>query len=82
MIYGTSERSSKTPTVYLSCQVMLVIGTSAVVQPAASMALEAKESGAAVAEITLEKTPHYYVMDVTLLGKAGEVFPRLVDEWT
>jgi NAD-dependent deacetylase len=65
-----------------SCQVMLVIGTSAVVQPAASMALEAKESGAAVVEINLEKTPHSHVMDFTLLGKAGEVLPRLVDDWT
>jgi NAD-dependent deacetylase len=61
---------------------MLVIGTSAVVQPAASMALEAKESGAAVVEINLEKTPHSHVMDFTLLGKAGEVLPRLVDDWT
>jgi NAD-dependent deacetylase len=60
------------------CQVMLVIGTSALVQPAASMGLHARRSGAFVAEINLEPTPNSEVSDVTVLGKAGEVLPRLV----
>lgn len=63
------------------CQVMLVIGTSAVVQPAASMALEAKARGAMVVEINLERTPQSDFMDHTLLGKAGEVVPKLVENW-
>ena len=64
-----------------NCQVMLVIGTSAIVQPAASLALEAKSGGAVVAEINLEKTPHSHFMDFALLGKAGEIVPRLVEDW-
>ncbi|MEE9418757.1 MAG: NAD-dependent deacylase [Desulfatiglandaceae bacterium] len=64
-----------------NCQVMLVIGTSAVVQPAASMAMEAKAGGAIVAEINLEKTPHSHIMDFGLQGKAGEIVPRLVEGW-
>jgi len=64
-----------------NCQVMLVIGTSAVVQPAASLALEAKGSGAMVAEINLEKTPQSDFMDITLLGKAGQTMPRLIEDW-
>ena len=64
-----------------NCQVMLVIGTSAIVQPAASLALEAKSGGALVAEINLEKTPHSHFMDFALLGKAGEIVPRLVEDW-
>ena len=65
-----------------SCQVMLVIGTSAIVQPAASLAFEAKEAGAVVAEINLEKTPSSGGMDFVLLGKAGEILPKLLEHWT
>lgn len=62
-----------------SCDLMLVIGTSAVVQPAASMGLHAREHGAFVAEINLEPTPFSSMLDVSLLGKAGEILPRLVE---
>lgn len=64
-----------------SSQITLVIGTSAIVQPAASLALEAKRAGAVVAEINLERTPHSDKLDVSLLGKAGEIVPRLIEEW-
>ena len=64
-----------------SCQVMLVIGTSAIVQPAASLALEAKEAGAVVAEINLEATPNSGMMDIVLLGKSGEILPKLLEDW-
>lgn len=60
-------------------QVMLVIGTSSVVQPAASLALEAKSGGAVVAEINLESTPQSRLMDFSVLGKAGEIVPKLVE---
>jgi NAD-dependent deacetylase len=62
------------------CQVMLVIGTSAVVQPAASLGLEAKAGGALVAEINLERTVQSGDMDLTLTGKAGEIVPKLVED--
>lgn len=65
-----------------SCQVMLVIGTSSIVQPAASLSLEAKSGGAVVAEINLEATPHSRFMDFALHGKAGEIVPRLVEDWS
>jgi NAD-dependent deacetylase len=64
-----------------ACQVMLVVGTSAVVQPAASLAFEAKEAGATVAEINVEETPHSRMMDFVLRGKAGEIVPKLVTDW-
>jgi NAD-dependent deacetylase len=62
-----------------TCQVMLVIGTSSVVQPAASLAFTAKSGGAMVAEINLEKTPNSSLMDLVLLGKAGEILPELTE---
>ena len=64
-----------------NCQVMLVIGTSALVQPAASLAVEAKRGGAVVAEINIEQTPHSGFMDLVLLGKAGDIVPKLVENW-
>lgn len=63
------------------CQIMLVIGTSSVVQPAASLAFTGKSGGAALAEINLERTPNSDLMDFVLLGKAGEILPRLVEGW-
>jgi NAD-dependent deacetylase len=65
-----------------SCQVMLVIGTSAVVQPAASLAFEARDAGAVVAEINLEETPNSGMMDFVLRGKSGEILPKLLEHWT
>ena len=63
-----------------ACQVMLVIGTSGVVQPAASMGATARRGGAFVAEINLEPTPYTDIYDLSILGKAGEVLPCLVEE--
>ncbi len=60
-------------------EVMLVVGTSAVVQPAAGLAGVAKEAGAFVVEVNLEPTPNTGWVDVALLGKAGEILPRLVE---
>ena len=64
-----------------SCQVMLVIGTSAVVQPAASLALVARERGARVVEVNLEATPYTHLLDAALHGKAGTLVPQLVEGW-
>ncbi|MFQ5695078.1 MAG: NAD-dependent deacetylase [Terriglobia bacterium] len=60
-------------------QVFLVIGTSAVVRPAASLPLLAKQAGARVVEINPEETPLTPVADASLRGPAAEVLPRLVE---
>ena len=61
------------------CDVMLVIGTSAVVQPAALMPVVAKESGAKVIEINPERTPLTDdISDYLIKGTAGEVMNRIV----
>ncbi len=64
-----------------TCAVMLVIGTSAIVQPAASLPLIAKKAGARVIEVNPEPTPFTeFVSDVLVAGKAGEILPRMVAE--
>ncbi|MCX5860327.1 MAG: NAD-dependent deacylase [Proteobacteria bacterium] len=60
------------------CEILLVVGTSAVVQPAASMALWAKKAGAYVVEINLEPTPLSRAVDMSFQGKAGEILPRML----
>jgi NAD-dependent deacetylase len=64
-----------------ACDVMLVMGTSAVVQPASMMPVIAKEAGARVIEINPEKTPLTgTVSDYLIQGKAGEEMNRIMME--
>jgi len=61
------------------CGCMLVVGTSALVYPAASLPHLAKERGAAIIEVNLEPTELTGTLtDVFLEGTAGQVLPRLV----
>lgn len=61
------------------CDVMLVIGTSAVVQPAAYIPVIAKQSGAVVIEINAEPTPlSDQVSDYRIAGSAGAVTTQIV----
>lgn len=57
----------------------LVVGTSAVVHPAASLPAVTRHGGGRVVEVNLEPTPVTAYADVTLLGKAGELVPALLD---
>jgi NAD-dependent deacetylase len=58
--------------------VFLVVGTSAVVFPAAGLTPLAKQSGAKVIEVNLEETPFSSSVDCSLRGKAGELLPELI----
>ena len=61
------------------CEVLLVVGTSATVQPAAMMPLLARESGARVVEINPEATPlTSRISDDFIQGGAGEVLEAIV----
>lgn len=61
------------------CDLMLVVGTSAVVQPAAYMPVIAKQSGAKVIEINPEPTPLTgHVSDYIVQGPAGEVLEEII----
>lgn len=58
---------------------MMVVGTSGVVQPAASLAMRAKRAGAFLVEINPEPGAMADEMDVVLKGKAGEILPLIVN---
>jgi NAD-dependent deacetylase len=61
-----------------SCEVLLIIGTSGVVYPAASFAPVAEQAGAFVAELNLDATPNSNVVDVSIRGRASELVPQLL----
>ncbi|HVO33502.1 MAG TPA: NAD-dependent deacylase [Elusimicrobiota bacterium] len=62
----------------VGCDVFLVVGTSAVVQPAASYPFMAARRKIPVIEINLEPTAVSAIAEISLIGKAGEILPQLV----
>ena len=61
------------------CDLMLVIGASAVVQPAAMIPVIAKDNGAKIVEINPERTTLTNdISDYLIMGGAGEVMNRIV----
>ena len=62
-----------------TCDVFFSIGTSGVVQPAASLAFAAHNRGAVVVEINAEPTPLTPQVNYALHGKSGEILPEFVE---
>jgi NAD-dependent deacetylase len=62
-----------------TCDVMLVVGTSGVVYPAASLPFLAKERGAAVIDVNPAQDDIAPIADVYLCGPSGEILPRVVE---
>ena len=60
------------------CDLMLVVGTSGVVYPAAQLPLLAHQSGAHIIEIDLDRSSLTEMADVHLQGRAGEILPALL----
>ena len=60
-----------------SCELCFVIGTSALVYPAAALPEIARDAGAFVCEVNPEPTPLSNLCDEVLAGKAGEVLPLI-----
>ena len=58
-------------------QVMVVLGTSGLVHPAASLPYAAARAGAKIVEVNVEPTPLTPQADYFLPGKAGEILPAL-----
>jgi NAD-dependent deacetylase len=58
-----------------SCELCFVVGTSAVVYPAASIPEIARSAGAYIVEVNPEPTPLSDVCHEVVTGKAGEVLP-------
>jgi NAD-dependent deacetylase len=72
---GSLERAAE---VSESADLFFCIGTSSLVEPAASLPRYAGSSGRTVVQINPEATSHDYVAQYVLRGTAGEVLPNLL----
>lgn len=61
-----------------TAEVMLVVGTSGLVHPAASLPLLAREGGAYLVEVNPQATALSGIMDAVLRAPAGAVLPALL----
>ncbi|MFH1754879.1 MAG: NAD-dependent deacylase [Candidatus Latescibacterota bacterium] len=64
-----------------TCEVLLVVGTSGLVYPAAAFPSQAKQAGAFVIEVNPEISAITPLADAFLKGPSGEVLPRLVERY-
>lgn len=75
------EALRRSEQISVHCDLMLVIGTSATVQPAAFMPMIARQSGADIIEINAEATDlTHRLSDISILGKAGAIMEAIVAE--
>jgi NAD-dependent protein deacetylase/lipoamidase len=61
-------------------EVFFSVGTSALVQPAASLPFLAKRNGSYVVEINVEPTNLSPVADLFLQGPSGDILPRVLEK--
>ncbi len=64
----------------ISSDVFFVVGTSAVVYPAAGLVYTARQYGSFIVEVNTETTEVSKICDVNFQGKAGEILPRILDK--
>jgi NAD-dependent deacetylase len=62
-----------------TAEVMLIVGTSGVVNPAAQLPSVAKHAGAKVIEVNPERTPLTRIADMWLAGASGVILPRILE---
>jgi NAD-dependent deacetylase len=62
-----------------AAEVLLVVGTSATVYPAAGLAPLARSTGAKVIEVNIEPTPISGLVDCALTGPSGEILPKILE---
>jgi len=63
-----------------AADVCLVVGTSAVVQPAASLATVTRDTGGAIIEVNPDATPLTPLAEVSIRGGAAEVIPTILPD--
>ena len=66
-------------TVAAACDLMLVVGSSLIVNPAAQVPVVAKRAGAHVALVNRTSTPLDTLADVRVSGEAGATLAALTD---
>jgi NAD-dependent deacetylase len=71
-VWHRSEGAART------ADLLLVVGTSAVVYPAAYLVPLAASAGAKVVEVNPDETQYSSTVSFSIRGKAGEILPQLI----
>lgn len=74
MVIETAFRVSEQSELFFS------VGTSAIIHPAASLPMTAKQMGATLVEVNPEETPLSYMADYSIRAKSGEYMPELIEK--
>jgi len=80
--FGQSMPERETEEAYRrssTCDLFIVIGSSLIVQPAASMPLVAKRSGAKLVIINRDSTPYDDMADMVIHGQAGSTMTNILE---
>ncbi len=72
------EELKKATELSRDCDFFMVVGSTLLVHPAASMPGFAKQSGAFLAIVNLSETPYDSACDVLIHGKAGDVLEKII----
>jgi NAD-dependent deacetylase len=62
------------------CDMFFVVGTSAIVYPAAGLVHAAKQAGSFIVEVNIEETEISSICDQSFYGEAGKILPEIVSE--
>ena len=60
------------------CDIMIIAGTSLVVSPANSLPIHAKQNGATLIEVNIEKTVMSNDMDISIQATSANVLPKIL----
>ena len=63
-----------------NCDIFFIVGTSAVVYPAASLIFTAKQNGAYLVEVNIEETEISGFADISFFGASGKILPEILHE--
>ncbi len=63
------------------CDLMIVLGSTLIVYPAAQLPNVAKRCGAGIIIINLEETEKDYIADVAIHGKIGDILPKVIEKY-
>ena len=76
--FGESLPESALARAFEAAELVLVVGTSSLVYPAAALPQAARSAGAFVVEVNPDETPLTATADVSLRASAGVLLPSLI----
>ena len=65
----------------VNSDMFFVVGTSAVVYPAAGLVYSAKQGGAVIVEINIEQTEVSSIADYSFFGESGKILPEILNAY-